>query len=71
MPQIKITGYQEVYYEKVLDLDQDEYDELMSIEDEDDQKQWLADSDALPMDDDATHYGPLEDFTVTPFQYPA
>lgn len=66
MLQIKITAYQEVHYTKVVNLDQAEYDEFMALETEEEQQQWLADSDANFRDEDIDDYGNTEEFTVTP-----
>ena len=71
MPTIKITANQVVYYEKTMELSQDEYDELMAIyEDEDsllpnDVTQWLAEGDSGFEEEDIVEGLPVEDLEIT------
>lgn len=64
MPSIEITAYQEVHYNKVVELEQAEYDVFMALESDDDRQQWLTDSDSNFNENDINDYGPIEEFTI-------
>lgn len=72
MPSITIKANQVVYYEKTIELPEDEFEEIMNLYAEyvdggglDDVMQWLADGDSGFTEDDAVGYGDTEDFELT------
>ena len=68
MPIVKITASQVVYYEKTLQLDQDDYDALMGIyenESTSDVMQWLVDGDSGFIDDDIVEAESVEELDIT------
>jgi hypothetical protein len=71
MPSITIKGNQVVYYEKTIELPEDEFQEITALykayEEGDsltDVMQWLADGDSGFTEDDAVEWGEVEDFEL-------
>ena len=67
MPTVKITASQVVYYEKTLTLDQDDYNTLMGIyenQSTSDTMQWLVDCDSGFIDDDIVETEPVENLDI-------
>ena len=54
MPSLKITAYQKVYYEKIIDLSQQAYDEILAAPGPDDQQQALDGRGLLPENENSS-----------------
>jgi len=69
MPTVKITASQTVYYEKTLDLPQDEYEQLMILQDDGGWmtplvEEWLSDGEIHFTTKDITDRDALEDVDI-------
>ena len=68
MPTVKITASQVVYYEKTVDLEQDEYDTLIGMYENQptaDVIQWLADGCAGFRSTDEVEQDAFENLDIT------
>ena len=69
MPTVKITASQVIYYEKVLTLDQEDYDTLMGIYENlstSDVMQWLVDGNEGLTSRDVVETESAENLDISP-----